>query len=377
MSRPARAQDRLLVRDGWKHYRRSYSLAEVRWGFAVLAVLIGIVAWVGWRGQQADPEIYGAVPLQGGIGAAHTTGDRGPVPTTLAPAGWSESDLSDFDADTLYVKINGRADFFLTKGFEHLFFISLVLDEDPSVTIDIEMYDMGTSANAIGVFNAERRKEVEIQSSPAGIRYSSRNALFVARSKFYVRAIGSEESKSITDGLAEVAANLESGIEADTLPWAYDLFVGQLELQASQVSYQTQNAFSLEFARDVYIARLEGDLQLFVIALDSEASATQMAGKLVEGFLTIGAPDGDGAPQWGKDEFIGTFGTAATSDRFVVGVLGAPDRATGQKELARLRKGLAELSPETLQRAMPNASAPLKKDSDQQADEQYDGEPGE
>jgi hypothetical protein len=169
--------DRLFVRDGFKHYRRTYSLAEVRWGFAVLGGLVLTVGWVGWTGRRPDPALYAAA-LSGGAAAAV---DRGPVPVGLAPAGWREGAISAFGADNLYVKIDGRADFFLSKGFEQLYFVPLALgDEGP--TIDIEVYAMGSAANALGAFAGERGEGDPAEPiAGGGMRRSARNALYLAR----------------------------------------------------------------------------------------------------------------------------------------------------------------------------------------------------
>ena len=69
--------------------------------------------------------------------------------------GWSEGAVTAFDKDNLYVKINGRADFFLSKGFSQLFFVSLSKSDE---TVDIEMYDMGSPTSAVDAFSAERRE---------------------------------------------------------------------------------------------------------------------------------------------------------------------------------------------------------------------------
>ena len=50
--------DRLFVREGFRHYRRRYSLTEVRWGWAVLASLLAIAGWVAWKGAHPDPALF-------------------------------------------------------------------------------------------------------------------------------------------------------------------------------------------------------------------------------------------------------------------------------------------------------------------------------
>ena len=79
-------EDRLFVRDGWRHYRRTYSLAEVRWGLVVLGALILVGGWVFWKGRHPDPTLFsdGAALLKS---AAPPPADRDPLPQNLAAAG--------------------------------------------------------------------------------------------------------------------------------------------------------------------------------------------------------------------------------------------------------------------------------------------------
>ena len=60
----------------------------------------------------------------------------------LAAEGWKEGGISHFDAQNLYVKIDGRADFFLSRGFNQLSFVSLTNDARPGTAVDVEFYDM-------------------------------------------------------------------------------------------------------------------------------------------------------------------------------------------------------------------------------------------
>lgn len=351
MARTTRADpDRLLVRGGWKHYRRTYSLSEVRWGFATFVVIGAIVAWVVWRGQHPDPSLYSATPIaEAGAASIEPSTERGPVPAGLAAKDWTEGPITRFSAQNLYVKINGRADFFLSKGFEQLYFVSLASGEH---TVDIELYDMAEPANAVGALSAERRAGTDVDTDSGMMSYASRNALFVARGPYYVRAIGSSESDAVSAQLDHLRSALASGLAGADRPWAYDLFVDAVGLDAANVSYKTQTAFSFEFGRDVYIGDLGGDTVGFVVAKESAEEAAESAAEYVEGFASIGERDGD----YVKDSFIDTYSIVVAQDRFVVGIKGAPDKDAAAAALARMRDGLDKLSPQTLERAQPAAA---------------------
>ena len=101
--------DRLLVRDGFRHFRRTYSMREVQLGLLVFVCLIAIAAWIAWRGTKRPAELYGAVELSGGSGGEETSGATGILPSPLLDDSWTERERSEFDTENLYEKINGRA----------------------------------------------------------------------------------------------------------------------------------------------------------------------------------------------------------------------------------------------------------------------------
>lgn len=349
-------EDRLLVRDGWRHYRRTYSLAEVRWGLAVLGLLMLITLWVLWKGRHPDPTLFsdGTALLKA---AAPPPAERGPLPSALAGAGWREDKITQFDPENLYVKIDGRADWFKGFGFRRLYGVVLASEKDPATTIDVEMYDLGSAANALGAYGGERAPDVKPQISDTGLHHIARNALYMARGPYYLRVIGSDESPAVTDKLRSLTESLGAGIKGEPLPWSYGLFVGSLGIDPGKISYFVENAFSFAFARDVWAARPKGkddDLELFVAARGTAAEARDLAGKLHKGFLGFGTAAGKeaGVPLV-KDQFLNAFTAVTSSDRWVLGVRGAATKEMLAAELARLQNALAQAPQALKDRAQP------------------------
>ncbi|HWN69556.1 MAG TPA: DUF6599 family protein, partial [Haliangium sp.] len=303
--------DRLFNPHGRKHFRRTYSRAEVRYSMAILAALVAIGAWVAWRGAHPDPELLALesdllaegtedAPLRarrlatgtapgddsagdspgdgaGGAGAGATA--RGPVPDGLAAPGWRERGITTFERDNLYEKINGRASYYESFGVQRLHFITLVHGDDEAVTVDIEMYDMGNLANALGAYGGERQPDAAPTLANGSLGHTARNAAFLVRGRFYVRAIGADESEPVLAELAHLARALATGIESEPLPWAYALFVAA-GADPGKVGFLPENAFSFGFARNVYTAALNDDgAELYTVATADEAAAGALAGK--------------------------------------------------------------------------------------------------
>jgi hypothetical protein len=384
-------EDRLFVRDGWRHYRRTYSLKEVRWGLAVLAALAAIAGWVAWKGRHPDPSLFedgtalfakeapaapaAAAPVP--VAATAPPGpasaapaDRGPLPTALAGPGWREERLAQYDPDNLYVKINGRADWFKSFGFRRLHSVLLVSEKDPAATIDVEMYDLARPANALGAYGGERAPDVKPEVTDSGLQHIARNALYMARGPYYLRVIGSDESPPITEKLRALAGTLGAGVKGEPLPWAYGLFVGGMGIDPGQISYFVENAFSFGFARDVWAARPRGkndDLELFIAARQSAPEARKLAGQLRKGFLGFGAAAGKlGGVPLVKDQFLNAFTAVTSKDRWVLGVRGAATKELLAAELARLEEALAQAPRSVKDRARPE---PEKGGGDLDVDE--------
>jgi hypothetical protein len=371
----AHDRDRLLVKNGFKHFRRSYDLAEVRWGFAVLAVLVAITTWVVWKGRHPPADLYSSGPLAGGKGAPAEAGDRGPVPDQLAPAGWQDRGVSSFDPDNLYVKINGRADFFLSKGFVRLYALTLTGDAD--AVIDLELYDMGSPQGALAAFSAEKKEGAEVSQDSGAQFYRSRNALFVVKGKHYARAIGSAETPAITEALEAMREALLAGLDSAERPWAYELFETGLGIAPDQISFVASSAFSVEGLDGVWVARKEGEVELFASSAESPESASKRLELVLTGLAAYGKNrDGKDGARFVVDEFLGTYSSATASGPLVLGVKGAADETAARAALAELEAATGKLSAAAKQAATTEASERANRTGDDgdAADDPGDGD---
>lgn len=378
---------RVLNPRPWRVFRKTYSTAEARAGAVVVVLLAGLGAWVAWRGAHPDPWLYGdpaLVPTGSGVEVVDVKGrrspdglpldaaarpgatsaaspaDRGDLPLLAAP-GWAEGPVSRFDAENLYVKINGRADFFLVRGFRSLTFVTLT--GGGGALVDVEAYDLGSAENALGAFGAERPPETAATSAGGTSWYLARNALFLARGSSYVRAIGSDETPEVLAQLAHVRTAFEAGLAAGEKPWTVSLFGDALGLPPDRLQYTAENAFSFGFARNVTSATLDdGETELFVLPAADAATARTLAAKLEEGFLGYGERAEVGGATWVKDVYLGAYSRATAAGTMVVGVRGAPDPAKAAAPLAKLEKAVRALPPEVARKAAagPPAAAGSK-----------------
>ena len=371
-----RDANRLFNPDPRRHYRRRYSITEVRIGLVILASLGGVAGWVAWMGTHPDPELYAfndslldpgapeAPPRARTVGPVRplVAAAKDPVPAGLAAAGWHEASRSEFDASNLYEKINGRASYYESFGFERMHYVSIERTDDPEQVVDVEIYDLGRTENALGAWSGERQPDAKPKVASGGLYHLARNALFMVRGRFYVRAIGSDESEAVRAALANLRGALETGLAAEALPWAYALFGGSLGIDVSGIAYHPQNAFSFGFASGVYSAALDDDgAQMFTVAAADGEAAERLARQFADGFGDLGEAVGeiDGV-SWSKDRYLGSFSGVARRGALVIGVHRVADRGAAEAALARLAGAVDALSAGAAPPARAEAPPPIE-----------------
>ena len=398
----------MFVRDGLRSYRRSYRLQEVYWGAGIAALLLGVFVWVRYKGAHPDPSLYDmsaalaasnaappaaqqvavggergpladrgpgtSVPEAAGAPASAAAtpaatpegADRGPLPTELAAGAFREGKIGAYTPENLYVKIDGRAEYYLGFGLKGMH--AITLEANSGASVEIELYDLGAARNALGCYNGERAPGAESTVESGSTFRFERNAAFLTRGPYYARFVGSDETPEVVAEVERLLALLRQKLPAEELPWAFDLFVGQLKLPASRVSYARENAFSFGFAHDVYKVSLSAadsqeNMEAFVAVKADAAAATGMAKQFQDGFRSLGAAAGQtpaGVPLF-KDEFLGSFSGATSSDRWVVGVSSAPSAERAHQILQQLEQGLHALPDAVRAKAEP-APEPAKGD---------------
>jgi hypothetical protein len=395
------SEARVFVRDGLRSYRRTYRRSEVYWGAGITLGLMGLLAWVRYKGAHPDPSLYdmsaalvpsavppaipagaertpiadrgpGSVPSAVAAGAegapaavaaalagTDSSTERGALPPGLSAGAFRESKIGAYTPDNLYVKIDGRAEFYLSFGLKSMH--AVTLEASSGASVEIELYDLGAANNALGAYNGERAPGAESRHENGSTFRVDHNAAFLARGPYYARFVGSDETPEVVSEVQRLLDALRQQLPAEELPWAFSLFVDQLKLTPSQVGYARENAFSFGFARDVYKAALspadsQENLEAFVAVKSDAAAAANLAKQFQEGFASLGVAAGKtpaGVPLF-KDEFLGSFSTATSVERWVIGVSAAPSAARAHELLQQLARGLQALPQAVLVRAQPS-----------------------
>jgi hypothetical protein len=322
----APVDDRIFVGPR-KHFRARYSTAEVGVGAGLLVCLGLIAAWVVWKGEHADPELTAAAPLI----RREPPSDRGPIPAGIAPKGWQEQRVAEFNPDNVYVKIDGREGYYKSFGFKKLHCLTLINGE---TAIDVELYDLDKPANALGAALGEVPQGRTPRLKDGTLSLLDRNALYLVRGKYYLRAIGSSEA--LGTELAALRDRFAKDLPAAPMPFAYALFAA-LGVAPAKVTFEAENALSFGFATEVYEAAIDEDTQVFVARRRDAKDAEALAEQFAKGFAEYGTQTGNrSGVRWFKDRYLERVSTAVARDNLVIGVYRAADEKTGAALFSKL-----------------------------------------
>lgn len=252
--------------------------------------------------------------------------------TSLPPVGvegWGEpADTASFTPENLYVKIDGRADAYLSFGVVGMTFGAYVHDSNKERTMDVYWYDMGTAQNALGIFQAEMDTHApKVDVGKEG--YQSGGAIFFRKGGSYVQLLPSVQD----DG--EVAMTLARAI-ADTIEsddsddWALKVMPAK-NRDDSSLSFLTDTVFELEFLQNVFTVNYDYDGQrilAFVHQADDAAAAEKLKSQYEAFFSDFGSivwRSEDTAKRIVAGDVAGVTDVIFVKGRYLAGVAQADD----------------------------------------------------
>jgi len=211
------------------------------------------------------------------------TGDSGIVPFS-AP--------ERFNRETLYEKIDGRADLYLSSGVVSLETQRFTADPASGRWVEVFVYDMATPENAFSVFSMQRREGAR-PDDIAPNAYRTENALYLAVGNFYLEFIGTDASAELQVVMGKLAGIFLQGKSSGTATEApgADLFPRD-DRQPNSLQLITANAFGTEQLDQVYTcAYLQNGAKLtaFVSRRTDGGTAAALADIYRQTLLSYGA----------------------------------------------------------------------------------------
>jgi len=273
-------------------------------GYGLLLLLGALVGAFALAGTRAGP--VGLLPPGAGGGA---------LLPLMTPGGWPRGEIERYDPDSVFEKINGKADAYLELEFVGLAFAGYVRPDDPAVYIDVYLYDMKEPLFAYAVYRAQRSgKEQALEAGDeAGALGAS---VFCRKGRFYIEVIASgpdaaTEARALTQAIAQA-------LPAEQDPVRDPGYLPRAGLRS--VRYVRASCLGVDALTDAFLGVYADGSQVVVSRPASPEAARKEA---LESFAFLKTP----AQFWVRGVYV-------------VGVVGAPDPARGRALLAKVAEAL-------------------------------------
>lgn len=260
---------------------RKISEAQRLTGYGVLAVLGLITIWLLVQQSSFNPAVTAALQAPGLSGKMQSGAPAATAGLIVEAEGFvPQAPAQSYGPDNLSDKIDGKAELYLSAGFKEMSCRSFTLENPKGAHLEVSVYDMGNPQNAYAVFSSQRRSGSQPIPLTANA-YTTANALFFTRGKFYVEMVADRaiELPRALEGyskplLARLPAEDEAKNEATLLP--------PEGLAPNSVRLNAADAFGLQGFDNVYTGEYslkDGKGTAFFAERQSPEAARAEAGK--------------------------------------------------------------------------------------------------
>lgn len=219
-------------------------------------------------GEAVDRSISDATPYD----------DKGML-EGLTPPGWSQAGpIEHYNVASLYTKIDGRSELYMSYDVLGMAWVSFVKDGDPNTFLDLFVYDMRSPTNAFGIFSVEREPgQPTVDLGRMAYRTGANYYFWQGKYYGYVNASqDTEETRTVGKGIliALMQRIPDSGGPVEGLDW-----LPEKGLIQDTIQYFKVDAMSLDFLTDTYIAAYKFDdteARVFVSLRPSDEDAEQI-----------------------------------------------------------------------------------------------------
>lgn len=252
--------------------RESVSSTEKTLSYAMLLLILGIGTAIYFKGQSFDPNLFaldqsyiqnaqtdtreslklfepGFGP-DGEITAAQAKESTSPF-DQLAPSGWKPLGKEEhFTADTLYEKINGRAEQYIRYGVNGMSFMGFT---NGNQFVDVFVYDMEKPIQAYGIYSVERTEGAS-KTTFGREGYRVEASYFFWKGPYYGQIIASDTGPEIQKIGEQIAQTLSSRLPDDGEALWGNAILPQENRVPDSFKYFKQDALSLDFLTKAFTA---------------------------------------------------------------------------------------------------------------------------
>jgi len=188
-----------------------------------------------------------------------------------APEGWTVSGVERYTPESMYDKINGRSELYLSYGTTGMAYRQFA---GAGGDFEIFLYDMTEPVRAYGVFGIERFEEGDaLDIGEEG--YRSRGDIFFRKGRFYATIATMGEGAELEKATEAVARALAERLEGEASEIWGEASFPEKQFGKRKLKYFHSDAMSLDFMPETFTADAELDgksVTYFIAKPDSEAA---------------------------------------------------------------------------------------------------------
>ncbi len=223
-------------------------------------------------------------PGAAAAGSAATGPDLKIFPASVLTDGWvDDSRVEVYDKNNLADKINGQETQYKSYGFEALYFLGIA-QPDKDLVVNIELYDMGSFKNALGVFAAQRTAGSKVEKHGNAFLYLTEVGALGIADKYYFKFSGNQESELIREHALKVVTDFAGSIDTSSTPKGFMLLAGDLGIDFGGIEYVPEDVFKYAFAKDFWFGKPSADSNeaYFVHEAASEEEAIKLIDQILQ-----------------------------------------------------------------------------------------------
>ena len=312
----------------------------------ILAALVAVAAGVFRVQEDLNPAVF-PLPAETRPGPGDPQTAAGALLSTLPEPLTPLGPMEVFDAATLSDKIDGKAELYLSAGFQSLKTQRFGVAGEADLWLEAYAYDMGGAQNAFAVFSAQRREGAAL-SPAAREAYKTANALFMVHGDHYVEIVASGTGEPVERALDDLAAGfVREHPAAPTVLGERDLFP-RTGLVPDSIVLISADAFGFDRLDNVFTAVYrsgDGEVTAFLSRRDSPEAAEALAEAYGRFLLAFGGRELDPPiPADGVREIdiLDALELIFVRGPFLGGVHEAENRAFARSVATELMAGIAK-----------------------------------
>ena len=278
--------------------------------------------------------------------------DLGPFPASIVGNGWeTDGRLQEFDSTNLYEKINGQETQYKAYGFQYMHFLSI---SNPSEGLDvsIELYDMGTFQNALGIFAAQRSEGSQVESRENVFYYLTEVGVLGIVDQYYFKMTGNESHAVLREHALRFITDIPAlSTGAGETPVSFMVLSQGMQLDFQDILYVKEDVFQYDFAKDFWFgnAGTDSPVKYFIHESEDPESAKTLFDQILEEHLyEFSLVEREDTDVFLKHEFLKSFATLNHSGKWVYGLEGAPTEELARHTLSAFQEILLDDAASTL-----------------------------